>query len=390
MRVRRLWIILPFLLIYLIFPNATVQFVSLTIILVLLFSFLYSFTLFKRVLINRNKEPIRAFKNSKIDIEVDIVNDSLLPAFNLFAEDHFSHLTLINGKSKIKVDYRTWSISNIKYCISGNLRGEYKLGPVEIKGSDPFGIFPWKKIDSNYQDLIIYPGITRVDSVLTDGLPGGTIKSINPADEDLTQFRSLREYIAGDDPRRINWKVSARLGELFTMQYLPSIYYSAIVLLNLNENEYPIKYRFNKIEKAIEVASSLIYYHTNEKQAVGLHLHGVIDGNELEISAPTAKSESHAVKLLEVLAKVSPSKSNNDPLSSMLNSSKKIPRGSRLLYVGPPLLSSQLHSLQELRKKGIFPELYYISQQKEQDRFSYTKLKIHYLEDKAGELLQTR
>jgi len=70
---------------------------------------------------------------------------------------------------------------------------------------------PWRRKLGARQRLIIYPEVLPLTRPLRSGLPAGTLPTRDQVYEDITRYRSLREYVRGDDARRINWKVSARM-----------------------------------------------------------------------------------------------------------------------------------------------------------------------------------
>jgi len=72
------------------------------------------------------------------------------------------------------------------------------------------------RLSSPEGELLVFPARGRLSKPATSSLkPHGTRISVPmrtglPGDE----FRSVREYHPGDNPRRIHWKASARLGKL--------------------------------------------------------------------------------------------------------------------------------------------------------------------------------
>ena len=123
------------------------------------------------------------------------------------------------------------------------------------------------------------------------------IAVLNRLYEDVSRFRSLREYQPGDELRRINWKVSARLGKLHTTEYNPSLYFPILVLLNLCAPDYPLEGRYPHMERAIELAGSLVAYFPGLKQQVGLIAAARIPGEPEPVSVPIRAGTSHGVRI---------------------------------------------------------------------------------------------
>ena len=98
-------------------------------------------------------------------------------------------------------------------------RGVYDLGPMEIRKIDPFSlaIGTWTHEQSNdrRQRITVHP---KVYSLVG---PNGESRVIenesilrHAATDPLSGFVSMRDYVAGDDPRLIHWPTTARMGTL--------------------------------------------------------------------------------------------------------------------------------------------------------------------------------
>ena len=104
--------------------------------------------------------------------------------------------------------------------------------------------------------LVIYPTIHRASFIPDRGFPGGSIRVKSRIYEDNTRIGSIRDYIPGDDIRRIHWKASAKTGQLRTNQLLSALDAPAVILLDLDASVYPRRYRYEHIERAIEIIRS--------------------------------------------------------------------------------------------------------------------------------------
>ena len=89
----------------------------------------------------------------------------------------------------------------------------------------------------------MYPTTALAQIKTPGGIPLGTLVTSNPLYEDLTRSRSIRDYQRGDEPRRINWKVSARTGNLMVNEFESTISYPLMVFLNLAPEEYSLRTR---------------------------------------------------------------------------------------------------------------------------------------------------
>ncbi len=372
------------LFIILFFPFWFIQICAILYIIIIVFSFLYSRILFNKLIFFRDKSIIRAYKFQIINVDIFVKNNSMFPVHYLSVNDKYSSLMHIEDSNFLISMFHKQQIK-LTYHIRGTERGEYSIGPVIIKSGDPFGIFPWEKKINDECKIIIYPSIFELKWKISNGIPSGNIKVKNKIYEDVTRFKSIREYIPGDDLKKIRWKVSARLGSLHTSEYEASLNSPAILLLNLTLNDYPIKYRYAFIEKAIESIASLIFYFIHKNQEIGLISSGLIHGCHPQI--PINGGHEHAMTLLENLAIIKVCEENIDIINLFNNSPLRIPYGARIITVGPFLNDKQIKGITNYRKHNTY-EFLQISDARKS--ILHPKIKYFFINDIEGKLLYAR
>jgi uncharacterized protein (DUF58 family) len=249
----------------------------------------------------------------------------------------------------------------IAWTAEAHERGEFEAGPVEISGPVPFGLRPWRRTVPAPLTVIAYPASRPVPLAHRRGLAGGAIASARRLDEDVTRYRSLREYVPGDELRRISWKVSARLGALYSVEYAPTISVPTLILLDLAEPDYPVAHRQAMMERAVETAASLVTHHAALQQQVGLIAAARLAG-QADVPAHALRSgPGHAVAILETLARVRPLP-DRIPLSRLVvQSGIAVPTGTVLCVVSPPLAAEDRAGLLGLRRRGVWLEVFTVT-----------------------------
>ncbi len=285
------------------FPLAPIQWVSIFALIVLLSSFLYSRAQAKSVVVYRRHPSVKTFKFQVARIEIVVQNRGILPIPYVAIVDNSAGFHA-GSDDRAVFSLRGRERRTISYEVKGYNRGAFELGPVKIMGSDPIGFFPWQRLYGAQGRLVVYPTVYPISIPSFDGIPSGSIKVSNPIYEDVTNYRSLREYMPGDDPRKINWKVSARTGTLHTMEYLPAVYFPSIVLLNLTAPDYQQRNRYQHSERTIEAAASLVSHLAGLGLSVGLFSTGVFHGTQDIVSMPVESGYGHAMAILEVLSRI--------------------------------------------------------------------------------------
>ncbi|TVX99814.1 DUF58 domain-containing protein [Cohnella terricola] len=106
----------------------------------------------------------------------------------------------------------------IEYDTAGQERGLYAFGSVMLRYWGGVGL--WKKQTrlTCRSEVRIVPDLSRVRGVLASAQDSLVLDGSKLARPNLagTDFDSIRNYAQGDDPRRVNWRATARSGKLMT------------------------------------------------------------------------------------------------------------------------------------------------------------------------------
>lgn len=109
---------------------------------------------------------------------------------------------------------RTSRSARLRLPVDTRRRFAGNIGPIRIVRRDPFGVARRVIASTPTIEVIVTPRIIdnpaphlRRDS--DDGVRESTTQSAT-----TTVTETVREYVAGDEPRRIHWRSSARLGQL--------------------------------------------------------------------------------------------------------------------------------------------------------------------------------
>jgi hypothetical protein len=353
---------------YLFAPFVMVQFVCVLLLFILIGSRLYSAYLIKNIRIIRQDLEFRVFRYEWVQVELKIENHGLLPAFMLMLNDFPGPLAVFkNTKTLCTLARRSWTLFTWQgHCTE---RGEFTLGPVTMRGADPLGLFPFQLTARETSQLFVYPIVRSINVKNPRGIPLGNMISANPLFEDITRRRSLRPYQSGDEPRRINWKVSARMppspfsesvsSGFMINEYDATAAYPLMIFLNVDQNDYPVKKRGDYIERVIEAAATLCLKASHERQELGIIIYTSCGEGGSSVIVPSAFT---IVPILERLAALQWTASPDAPSSdapanvigrgakAMLDQGKYLSYGTRYFYAGPDLGDEAYISLNSLKR----------------------------------------
>lgn len=144
--------------------------------------------------------------------------------------------------------------SAVDYPVPTDRRGVVEIGPLTVTRTDPLALAGTRRryggtarvwVHPRVHPLVAVPvGIARSLDGRIDRVPHGSIT-----------FDALREYVLGDELRRVHWRTSARVGELMVREYVDTSLPRMVVLLDARARGYPEPERF---EDTCEAAASVL------------------------------------------------------------------------------------------------------------------------------------
>lgn len=157
---------------------------------------------------DENPVPISITNNYPFKVFIDIIDE--LP-FQFQKRDFLISLSLKPNETH-KLDYSVRPVE----------RGEYRFGNLNIYTSTPLKIIKRKHPFENNQKVKVYPSFIQMQKF--DFLAIGNhlieigLKKIRRIGHS-SEFEQIKDYIQGDDFRTVNWKATAKRGQLMVNQY---------------------------------------------------------------------------------------------------------------------------------------------------------------------------
>ncbi|WP_433273384.1 DUF58 domain-containing protein [Actinosynnema sp. CS-041913] len=182
----------------------------------------------------------------------------------------------------------------VEYPIPTHTRGLLKVGPLTLSRRGLAGLAHARTVVGDVVEVRVVPRVLPVR-----GLPGGVKRGHVGADERVerggTDLVGLREYVPGDDLRRLHWATSARTGTLMIREDADPARPHLAVVLDDHADGYPDPKDF---EDAVEVAASLVTVAIAEGHPVRL----LSASGAVDVELPAGAVDADASVLLAVLA----------------------------------------------------------------------------------------
>ena len=181
------------------------------------------------------------------------------------------------------------------------------------------------------------------------------------------EFSEVREYVPGDDVKRIDWNVSARHNSLFVKEFVEENELNIYLILDLSASN-NFGFMKSKLDLGFEVAVSLMFLALKNNDKLGL---GIFT-NKLEKFIPSKKGKKQLLRIIKELIEYKPESKKTDIMESLSTLNNKLKRKSVIYIISDfisdtydkPLKFLKLHhqvtliNISDIREKEI-PEIGY-------------------------------
>ena len=338
--------------------------------LLLIISFAWAWANITYVHLSRVTRTRRAQVGRPLEERFTVRNTSRIPKLWLEVRDfatlpnHFSS-HVVNGLGP----RRTYSWRTTTVC---RQRGRYQLGPIQLKSSDPFGLFPMQRDLVPTTNVIIYPLTFEIHQfALPLGvLPGGD--ALRRRTHYITTNASgVRDYAPGDSFSRIHWRSTARRERLIVKEFeldpladiwiVPDMAVFSHVAPRQDafaplpgKGELPEWMRLEEFklpatteEYTVTIAASLAQYFLRHDRAVGMLGYGQTN----EVVQPD-RGERQMNRILETLSVLRAE--GEVPIADVLHAESHLfPRGTTVIVVTPTTRESWPTAARQLVRRGL-------------------------------------
>ncbi|AGL15920.1 DUF58 domain-containing protein [Actinoplanes sp. N902-109] len=219
-----------------------------------------------RLGVERVAEPDRVARGEAATMTLTVHNTSRLRAANLIAADRVGATVVAVPLLRL----RPGNDTTVDYPVPTSRRGVVAIGPLQITRGDPLGLLRVTRTYGGTATVWVHPRIHLLRAV-----PAGMARSldgrIDKVPHGTITFDSLREYVVGDELRRVHWRSSAKVGELMVREQLDTSEPTIVVLLDDRVSAHPGRDP-ESFEAACEAAASIIAAAVREDLPVALHL----------------------------------------------------------------------------------------------------------------------
>jgi uncharacterized protein (DUF58 family) len=240
--------------------------------------------------ITRAINPIDPEAGQIIQVELGLLTGSRIPACDVH------EATEEGGRVDISLaPLPSGQVARANYKIATSRRGALILGPAIVEVADPLGLSRRSKNLGQATEVTVFPQTVDINLPDPKSGAGELVEAIKRAirhQPTSSEFRSIREYSQGDDPRRINWKVSAKREDLVVNEYETEIAIDTLITLDTRTHSYSAE----GFERAVSVAASFARSISHQTDEDFTKVRFSCGSHELFVTSPS--EATHALKFL--------------------------------------------------------------------------------------------
>ncbi len=213
-----------------------------------------------QVAVVRRLSPSLVHEGDRAAVDAVITNRGRRPLTNVAFVDEVGAL----GRAVFEAGFLPpGGGGDAEYQILCRPRGVYPVGPVTATVTDPLRLASASTVIPTVDRLIVYPEVEDLDGFPMTRGRDPAMQASRPefSRRGGEDFYTLREYVVGDDLRRVHWPSSAKQDELMIRQLETPWQSRALVILDLRWSAYETEDCF---EKAVRGAASMVRHLARE------------------------------------------------------------------------------------------------------------------------------
>ena len=299
---------------------------------------------------NSDENPVLVTLTNSFPFRVNIEIIDELPV--QFQKRDFSRKLVIDSGETLQFEYFLRPVE----------RGEYFFGNLNVYAASRIGLVKRRFSFQKEQMVKVYPSFIQMKKydflAIDNRISQVGLKKIRKIGHTM-EFEQIKDYVPGDDVRTINWKASAKQGNLMTNQFQDEKSQPVYSVIDVSRT---MKMPFNNLkllDYAINSALAFSNIAFKKKDKVGR----LSFSNKLGTLLPAAGKPSHLISLLEALYNINTAFLDSDFGSLYAHIKRRITQRSLLmLYTNFEHISSlerQLPYLVAISRKHLLVVIFF-------------------------------
>ena len=179
----------------------------------------------------------------------------------------------------------------LSYNSQAPIRGDYELDKVYFRYQSGLGLWEKQAIFPTLTKVRVLPDMSLVRGYLATAQKSLVAQGLKVKRNHIGsgEFAQIRTYVPGDDPRKINWRQTAKLSELMTNIYEPEHGKYITILIDCGRTMGVELSQGNRLERAFEASLSVAAVALKQGDYVAV----LAFSNDIKTYIPPGKGLAH-------------------------------------------------------------------------------------------------
>jgi len=298
---------------------------------------------------NHQIVPSDSFGDEDISVRITVSNKAGDQLGNVEVNERLpSEINVESGASRVLTQLGAREHIDLVLEFHSPIRGHYRIGPLVVRVQDPFGFY-LVEAKSEAEVLSIMPRPERIRGAELRPRHLGPWPGLIPARTlgPGTEFYSMRDYVAGDDPKRINWKASAKHAHLIVNEMEAERVTDVMIVLDTDVSFYETS-EAELFERGVRAAASMASVLLRQGNRVGM----ILQGEERGIVSPSF-GKRHERNILFLLAAAKPGRAAlSTSYVITLLAHLMLPAKAQIVIISPLLDATIVDGIRQLAASG--------------------------------------
>lgn len=190
---------------------------------------------------------------------------------------------------------------------TGGRRGYYSIKTMDLVTSDLFMTDQFVATQSVNTSLYVYPSMFQSKEFQQTLMQlNGEVLTKRHLLEDPFEYRGIREYEPTDELKSINWKATAKTGEMKVNQKNYTALHAVRIFINTEDSG--ILKKEDAVESSLQIAAGLGAFFLKQGIRVSCYCNGIDCMNGLPVSVEASAAKGQMETMLRALARVATDK----------------------------------------------------------------------------------
>jgi uncharacterized protein (DUF58 family) len=298
----------------------------------------------------RNR-PVSISEDKTVPVNLEMTNTTFMGVQVEVFDSYPPFFRLKKGTNTAIVTVPGRGYTQLSYELQPTSIGDHEFGPMHLVMRDIAGLFFYQRDIDVHGSLEVTP---RVRELARGSLAANAFSSysgpiVSRRKGEGMEFADIREYTHGDPFKRIEWKSSARTGELMVRELHAETTLNVMIILDASDTMSYGQAGQTKLDYSARAVASLVNYLSKRGDFFGLT---VVQGERPATVIPLARGQVQITRILSRLGQLQPTPASPQLLAQAIARSLKLARvkGRTLFFILSDLeTKEELSSLRQLR-----------------------------------------